>query len=464
MGVQVVETAAAPMRTRPGKVNGWAIGGLVGLVVLAYARTLGYGLYLDDYGLLRPWTRSQVLRTFHDQFDPSGFNPAYFRPFASLSFAVDWAVWGDWVRGYHITNLVLHVAVVVGVYVLLVRLGLAVWAAFAGAAYFAVLPSNVATVVYIAERTDAMVALLAIVGLLCVFRFDTRRSGGAIVGLNACLVLGLLSKEIAVALVPMALLLWWYLGSRRADGPAVDQPNGWHGAGAHWAAEARALLDGLRARTRRRGWLLLGGPSALIVAVYMVYRERVLPSEGGLGNRFGETQNPVSSLLGGINSTVKGVPWEVAAWAVYPLVGLAVLAFVTRPRDPRWREVLLGAGFVVAGVLPLTFSGGVEPRLLYVAEIGMAVVVAALAMILVDAVRHARAGTALAVGAVAGTVLVAGAIGATMVKSQDVFAEGSAKKLAADLRVHREMSRDFVLPEHIAAIDARLRAHGLLPD
>jgi hypothetical protein len=193
-----------------------------------------------------------------------------------------------------------------------------------------------------------------------------------------------------------------------------------------------------------------------------VYRERVLPADGGLGSRFGETQNPLSSLLGGVRSTVRGVPWELTSWAVFPLVALFVGAVVVRPRDPRWRVVLLGVALVAAGVLPLTFSGGVEPRLLYVAQIGMAVAVAALALIVAAAISEAATPAAHALAAALLALLLVGTLGATMTKAQDVFAEGSAKKLAADLRVYREMPREWIVPEHLADIEARLRTAGLI--
>ena len=142
------------------------------MVFLLYARTVHEGLYLDDQHHVRPWSLGEVFGTFHGPFDPLGIEPVYFRPLVVVTFALDWAAWGWDPIGYHITNVALHAVAVVMVLVLLRRLGLSIWTSAAGALLFGAIPANVATAVYISERSDAMVAIFTILGALCAVRYS----------------------------------------------------------------------------------------------------------------------------------------------------------------------------------------------------------------------------------------------------------------------------------------------------
>src|SRR4051794_12183331 len=80
---------------------------LVIFVLCVYGRTVSFGLFQDDYLLARPWSWGEVIGAFHGPFDPTHMNQAYFRPFASVSFALEWMVWHTTLWGYHLTNLAL---------------------------------------------------------------------------------------------------------------------------------------------------------------------------------------------------------------------------------------------------------------------------------------------------------------------------------------------------------------------
>lgn len=449
--------------SRTGSVTWWAIG-LVAVVVALHVRTFGSGLYLDDYALARPWGFREAVGVFWGEFDTAGFNDAYYRPFASVSFALEWPVWGTWKVGYHITNLVLHALAGCGVLLVLRRVHVPAWAAFVGAVYFVAVPANVTTVVYIAERTDAMVAIGVAAALLCVHRYHRTREVWALVALSGSLVLAVLAKEVGVAIIPMVAVYWWYLRVDDLAPASAAVAASSTGVVDHWRDELRVMGRALVDRGGRRDWLRLLVPPILVAALYIAYRTAVLPS-GSLGGRFGETQNPISSLVGGLNSTFKGAPWEVTAFAAVPLAIGVAGALVLRPTSLTWRVVLLGLGLMVGGVLPLTFSGGVEPRLLYVAEIGMAVVVGGIVAIYAEAIAARRGATRTlltAATACLGLVLVATTIVA-MAKAQDEFVEGSQKKLDADQRIFSDaLLRPYVEPEHLAAIEQRLREAGRL--
>ncbi len=274
-------------RGRSERWERWAWVLLVAFVAAVFARTIRFGLFQDDYVLARPWSRAEVFDAFHGPFDPTNYITAYFRPLSSLSFALDWHLWGTNIWGYHLVNVSLHAAAVVCVWALLRRVRVPWWAAVVGAGFFALVPANVATAVYIAERTDAMVAIAICLGMLSLYRFH--RTGGArwLVWMNLAYVVGLLAKEEATAIVPFAIVFWLYLQLERT--PPDDAITGiWR----HWENEARLVWRAVADRAGRGAWLRIVGPLVAVTVVYLAYRQIVMPA-GSFTNRLGETQNPV---------------------------------------------------------------------------------------------------------------------------------------------------------------------------
>ncbi len=132
-------------------------------------------------------------------------------PLTWLSFAVDYQIWGRNPFGYHVTNLLLHVAntllVLTLVYrVLKDRLQNGSHVAVLTAAIFGVHPLRVESVAWATERKDVLFAFFFLLGLLAYLRWVT---GGrrAMYWLCFGLFVGsVLSKSVAVTF-PVVLLL-----------------------------------------------------------------------------------------------------------------------------------------------------------------------------------------------------------------------------------------------------------------
>ena len=97
-------------------------------------------------------------------------------PTKTISYALDYAVWGLDPRGYHATNVLLHALASVLVFLVarqLLRRRL--WAVVA-AALFALHPVHVEAVAWLSARKDLLSTVLLLVSVLTFFR---RRTGGA---------------------------------------------------------------------------------------------------------------------------------------------------------------------------------------------------------------------------------------------------------------------------------------------
>ena len=215
---------------------------------------------------------------------------------------------------------------------------------------------------------------------------------------------------------------------------------------------------------RRARWLAVLAPFVVITVLYVLYRSAVMPA-GSLSSRYGEGGNPLRSLVSGISNTIKGVPWEIRALPLLPLVAAFVLGFVLNPRSRAWRVVLLGLGGVISGVLPMTFVGSPEPRLLYVAHIGFAMAVAGMATVFAQAISGAGRRSNLArIAAGTVTALLVIAIGISHVESQNLYRPGSSFSLKYDLSTWVWDAAAKIPPENLAELERHLRDAGLLDE
>lgn len=142
-----------------------------------------------------------------------------FRPLANLTFAVDFAAHGLDPRGYHVTNLLLHVVNSILLALLVTRIatdagsGSPAVNGFASGAMFAVHPMATEAVAYVSGRSELLVTTFSLAFMLCMRALlrpppttGSRRIALRL-GASTTLLLALASKETAAAL-PFVLLLY----------------------------------------------------------------------------------------------------------------------------------------------------------------------------------------------------------------------------------------------------------------
>jgi tetratricopeptide (TPR) repeat protein len=198
------------------RVRRLALGALLLVAVGAYANAFAGVFLFDD--------RAVILD------DPRLASPGAFvahvaetiRPFTKLTFLIDRQLHGNRPAGYHLLNLLLHLASAVLAYRIVRRLGASVGIAWWTTALFLLHPIATETVTYISGRPTGLMTCCYLAAFLLFLR--ARRIGvcgwpWAVTTLSAagCLALSLLAKETAIVFPALVALYEIVIHPRTAD-------------------------------------------------------------------------------------------------------------------------------------------------------------------------------------------------------------------------------------------------------
>ena len=177
-------------------------------VALVFANSLDADFIYDDHAFV---VNNVEIRSFAPLskvlFSPETFsqpaNNHVYRPLASFTFAVNYAIGGLETRGYHVVNLLFHTLNVFLLLILLRRIGLGAGPSFAGALIFAIHPVHVEAVTWISGRGNVMFLFFFLLAYLLYAGIDTASGPRKIAlfgGALAAYAVSLLAKEMALPL------------------------------------------------------------------------------------------------------------------------------------------------------------------------------------------------------------------------------------------------------------------------
>ncbi len=177
-------------------------------VVVAYANALTGDFLFDDFNVI---VNTSQVHTWQNWFANLGNG---IRPLLKFSYTLNWTM-GTGVAGFHLLNLLIHLANVYLVYRLaneFVRQQLEQnkfeHVPLFAALLFAVHPIHTEAVTYICGRSSALMALFYLAGVLCYVLGRTRNNNFYLtIATPLLFLLALGVKETAVTF-PFALLLW----------------------------------------------------------------------------------------------------------------------------------------------------------------------------------------------------------------------------------------------------------------
>jgi tetratricopeptide (TPR) repeat protein len=145
-------------------------------------------------------------------------------PLTWLSLELDHDLFGLRPWGYHLINLVLHVANTLLLFLVFWRMTSALWRSALVAALFALHPLHVESVAWVSQRKDVLSTLFGLLALLAYAGYVNRPGVTRYLLVVLALVLSLLAKPMLVTLPLLLLLLdYWPLGRLRlSGGPAAE--------------------------------------------------------------------------------------------------------------------------------------------------------------------------------------------------------------------------------------------------
>jgi tetratricopeptide (TPR) repeat protein len=334
---------------------------LCAIAAATFARGVGYGFIWDDHRIIRESARMQQLSTAYMGFvrpstwvigDRADSPVVTYRPLSVAKLALDNAVFGGDPRGFHLTNLLLHVGCVLLFWRLLERLALSRATALALSLLFAVHPVGAEAITWINGCSEPICLLFGLITLwLCAGpEAPSRAALAGIAGAACCTLLG---KETGIVFLVLALGLLARAGDRRGfpRGAAALAL----GLGMYLAARTNALAGAQHTPA------LLGPALAAVPALWFRSLQVVLlPIDLGLEN-----------LVAWLATT------SVLERALFPLLAAAALLLLGWAL---WRRELLsalGLGWWLAVLAPPGFTlatGGYWPglnRWVYVALPGL---------------------------------------------------------------------------------------------
>ena len=188
------------------------------LVVVCYLPAMLWGGFVWDDEIL---TSAQAVQDgwsglwrlwSGDAYTAGDTTEGHYWPLVYTTFWLEHKLWGFAPRGYHIVNVLLHLANTLLLWHLVRRL--AVPGAWMVAAVFAVHPLHVESVAWVIERKDVLSGLFYLAAVLAWLRFVEKPRRGWYAWSLVLYAAALLSKSIALTL-PVALLIWhWWKQGR----------------------------------------------------------------------------------------------------------------------------------------------------------------------------------------------------------------------------------------------------------
>src|ERR1700677_5043568 len=223
--------AAAKITAAKAGTETWKVSGicalLAAMVFIVYGQTTHFDFFnYDDNQYVyqnpvvnRGLSLGRVLQAFiHRDLD-------IWNPLVTISHMVDWQLYGAKAGGHHLTNVLLHLASTILLFLVLRNMTGALWRSAFVAALFAIHPLRVESVAWVAERKDVLSGLFFMLTLWAYDRYvrGTPLHPGPDMALFPLVVVfficGLMSKPMMVT-VPFVLLLldYWPLGRVMSGG------------------------------------------------------------------------------------------------------------------------------------------------------------------------------------------------------------------------------------------------------
>jgi len=330
-------------------------------------------------------------------------------PLIWLSHMLDCHLYGMNPGRHHLTNLMLHIANTVLLFIVFRRMTGALWCSSLVAAMFALHPLHVESVAWVSERKDVLSTFFWMLVMWSYVRYVARPGGLRYLLVLLLFALGLMSKPMLVTLPCVLLLLdYWPLARFKDPNPSIPR------------ALELGLSRSFRSSTCRSGGVAASPafrliwekmPLLVLAAIVSVITIHVQRSEGGLWTSLPLDVKVANALVSYGHYLVK-MFWPSGLAVIYPHTGMppawqvagAGLMLAAATGGVAWKTTrhpylafgwlwYLGTLIPVIGLVQVGFQGMAD-RYTYIPLIGIFVMIAWAGADLVSGVRFRRIASA----------------------------------------------------------------------
>ena len=200
------------INNRISKCSKYILPAVLIIVLVLYVRVCFFQLIFfdDDAIILRDYNRIDKIEKIIPAFGNNYLDGHYYRPLTSISFILDAFVSGQIPWSYHITNILIHAAVVTLLYYLLITMGYPKVAAGPAVILFAISPLQLNSVAWIAGRADLLVCFFSLSSFLLFLKFRISLKLLRIPLIAFLLICAFFSKESAL-IIPFLIIFYLFL-------------------------------------------------------------------------------------------------------------------------------------------------------------------------------------------------------------------------------------------------------------
>jgi tetratricopeptide (TPR) repeat protein len=182
--------------------------------LLIYGNTLNAGFVWDDLLFIKgnsPISQLENIPGFFTSDISKGTKlphaTPYYRPLHSTAMALQYTLWGAGNVGYHAVNILLQIGIAILVFLLARRFLLSDSASLCAALLYTVHPAHAEGVAYLGSSSELQYTFCLLVAFLCYLRSRDSFSAPAFAISLGCYAAALLTKESAMTLLPLLLIL-----------------------------------------------------------------------------------------------------------------------------------------------------------------------------------------------------------------------------------------------------------------
>ncbi len=140
----------------------------------------------------------------------------FYRPVQLITYMADYSLWKLDVRGYHLTNILLHICVALSLYYLINAIFKDNLLALLTGSFFVVHPIHTEVVTYLSGRADSLALLFMLLCALCYIKSSSSNGIGVYILISLSCALALLSRENSLIL-PVLLLVYHYSFKKKIE-------------------------------------------------------------------------------------------------------------------------------------------------------------------------------------------------------------------------------------------------------